>query len=82
MFPEAVRSLAAAAAAAASAAASASAAPSVVRSAASWFLVGLVGCLSAPVVRNMASKKQSMNRAFEPLRIVNTYGAFGSISKV
>ncbi|CAN0269248.1 unnamed protein product [Laminaria digitata] len=30
----------------------------------------------------MASKKQSMNRTFEPLRIVNTYGAFGSISKV
>lgn len=48
----------------------------------SWFVVGLVGCLSAPVVANMASKKQSMNRAFEPLRIVNTYGAFGSISKV
>ena len=23
-----------------------------------------------------------MNRTFEPLRIVNTYGAFGSISKV
>eukprot|EP00752_Nemacystus_decipiens_P005434 g4925.t1 len=75
MFPGAARSVT-------SAAASAAAAPSVVRSGVSWFVVGLVGCLSAPVVRNMASKKQSMNRAFEPLRIVNTYGAFGSISKV
>lgn len=66
----------------AAAAASVASAPSALRSGASWFLVGLVGCLSAPVVRNMASKKQSMNRAFEPLRIVNTYGAFGSVSKV
>ncbi|CAM9322641.1 unnamed protein product, partial [Hapterophycus canaliculatus] len=66
---------------AAAAAVSVAPAPSTLRSAASWFLVGLVGCLSAPVVRNMASKKQSMNRAFEPLRIVNTYGAFGSVSK-
>lgn len=52
------------------------------RSAASWFIFGLVVCLSTPVVRNMASKKQTMNRIFEPLRIVNTYGAFGSVSKV
>lgn len=56
--------------------------PSLARSGASWFLVGMIGCLSAPVVRNMASKKQSMNRTFEPMRIVNTYGAFGSVSKV
>ena len=55
---------------------------SVARASVSWFLVGMVGSLSTPVVRNMASKKQSMNRTFEPLRIVNTYGAFGSISKV
>lgn len=55
---------------------------SVARSGASWFIVGLVACLSTPVVHNMASKKQSMNRTFEPLRIVNTYGAFGSVSKV
>lgn len=48
----------------------------------SWFLFGLVGYLSTPVVLNMAAKKQSMNRTFEPLRLVNTYGAFGSISKV
>lgn len=73
-FPEAARSMIATAAPAVL--------PCVARSCASWFVVGLVGCLSIPVVRNMASKKQSMNRTFEPLRIVNTYGAFGSISKV
>lgn len=55
--------------------------PSIPRSAASWFLVGFVACLSSPVVRNMASQKQTMNRTFEPFRIVNTYGAFGSVSK-
>ncbi|CAM9481147.1 unnamed protein product [Ectocarpus sp. 4 AP-2014] len=73
LFPGAARSVAEAA--------SVGVTPPTIRSFASWFLVGVVGCLSAPVVRNMASKKQSMNRAFEPLRIVNTYGAFGSISK-
>ncbi|CBJ31503.1 conserved unknown protein [Ectocarpus siliculosus] len=73
LFPGAARSVAEAA--------SVGVTPPIIRSFASWFLVGVVGCLSAPVVRNMASKKQSMNRAFEPLRIVNTYGAFGSISK-
>ena len=67
-------------------AASAAAAPlgwsSTAQLAAGWFLVGLVGYLSRPVVRNMAAKKQAMNRTFEPLRLVNTYGAFGSVSKV
>ncbi|CAM9331072.1 unnamed protein product, partial [Sphacelaria rigidula] len=55
--------------------------PSIPRSAASWFVFGLVAWLSTPVVRNMASKKQTMNRTFEPYRLVNTYGAFGSVSK-
>lgn len=72
----------AAAAAAAASSATRRWLPSFVRSSASWFLVGVVACLSTPVVRNMASKNQAMNRAFEPFRIVNTYGAFGSVSKV
>ncbi|CAM9866981.1 unnamed protein product [Ascophyllum nodosum] len=67
-------------------AASAAAAPlgwsSTAQLAAGWFLVGLVSYLSRPVVRNMAAKKQAMNRTFEPLRLVNTYGAFGSVSKI
>ncbi|XP_056901267.1 lipase maturation factor 1 isoform X1 [Takifugu flavidus] len=41
----------------------------------------LIGCLSFPVVMNLLSSKQVMNTSFDPLRIVNTYGAFGSITK-
>ncbi|XP_014667635.1 PREDICTED: lipase maturation factor 1-like [Priapulus caudatus] len=37
--------------------------------------------LSVPVIANLASAKQAMNTSFDPLRIVNTYGAFGSITK-
>nr|XP_004557567.2 lipase maturation factor 1 [Maylandia zebra] len=41
----------------------------------------LIGCLSIPVVTNLLSSRQVMNTSFDPLRIVNTYGAFGSITK-
>lgn len=41
----------------------------------------LIGCLSVPVVMNLVSSRQVMNTSFDPLRIVNTYGAFGSITK-
>ncbi|MEU2060633.1 lipase maturation factor family protein [Streptomyces sp. NPDC013455] len=34
-----------------------------------------------PVV-NMLSRRQVMNRSFDPLHLVNTYGAFGSVSRV
>lgn len=37
----------------------------------------LVAWLSVPVVINLLSSKQVMNTSFNPLRIVNTYGAFG-----
>lgn len=40
-------------------------------------LAVLIGCLSVPVVMNLISSKQVMNTSFDPLRIVNTYGAFG-----
>ena len=40
--------------------------------------VGIViAYLSIPIVINLASPTQVMNRSFDPLRIVNTYGAFG-----
>jgi hypothetical protein len=32
-------------------------------------------------VRNMLSTDQAMNAAFDPLHLVNTYGAFGSITR-
>ena len=37
----------------------------------------LIAYLSVPIVVNLASSQQAMNRSFDPFRIVNTYGAFG-----
>ncbi|KAL0180225.1 hypothetical protein M9458_025667, partial [Cirrhinus mrigala] len=37
----------------------------------------LIAYLSVPVVLNLLSSRQVMNTSFDPLRIVNTYGAFG-----
>ncbi|AJE39448.1 lipase maturation factor family protein [Streptomyces nodosus] len=42
--------------------------------------VGLVA-LSRQPVRNMISRGQIMNRSFDPLHLVNTYGAFGTVSR-
>ncbi|XP_071300994.1 lipase maturation factor 1 isoform X3 [Agelaius tricolor] len=41
----------------------------------------LITYLSIPVVLNLLSSRQVMNTSFNSLRIVNTYGAFGSITK-
>ncbi|KAK2145906.1 hypothetical protein LSH36_648g01070 [Paralvinella palmiformis] len=41
----------------------------------------LLAYLSIPIVQNLLSTRQIMNTSFDPLRIVNTYGAFGSITK-
>ncbi|XP_041606473.1 lipase maturation factor 1 isoform X3 [Vulpes lagopus] len=53
----------------------------VVRQAVHLALAVLVAWLSVPVVLNLLSPTQIMNTSFNPLRIVNTYGAFGSITK-
>ncbi|MEU6372706.1 lipase maturation factor family protein [Streptomyces sp. NPDC046909] len=37
--------------------------------------------LSYHPVTNMISRRQIMNRSFDPLHLVNTYGAFGSVSR-
>ena len=37
----------------------------------------LLAYLSLPILVNLASSSQTMNRSFDPFRIVNTYGAFG-----
>src|SRR5258706_5476939 len=42
----------------------------------------LVALLSVAPVRNMLSPGQIMNTSFEPLHLVNTYGAVGSITRV
>ncbi|MFB7595372.1 lipase maturation factor family protein [Streptomyces sp. NPDC056160] len=42
----------------------------------------LLAGLSYRPVLNMVSRRQVMNRSFDPLHLVNTYGAFGSVSRV
>ncbi len=52
-----------------------------------WFdgaviaLALLVVMLSYYPVRNLLSRHQAMNASFDPFRLVNTYGAFGSVSR-
>jgi hypothetical protein len=41
----------------------------------------LIVVLSYYPVRNMASRYQAMNASFDPFHLVNTYGAFGSVSR-
>lgn len=41
----------------------------------------LVAVLSVQPVVNLFSSQQAMNAGFDPLYLVNTYGAFGSVSK-
>jgi len=42
----------------------------------------LLAYLSLPVVINLLSSKQIMNTSYDPFKMVNTYGAFGSVTKV
>ncbi|WOI61271.1 lipase maturation factor family protein [Streptomyces fradiae] len=42
----------------------------------------LVLALSVRPVRNLLSRRQAMNRSFDPLHLVNTYGAFGTVGRV
>src|SRR5205814_2160050 len=44
-------------------------------------LTALVALLSIRPAVNLLSSGQLMNASFEPLHLVNTYGAFGSISR-
>jgi hypothetical protein len=44
-------------------------------------LAAVIAVLSLPVVANLASGRQVMNTSFNPLDLVNTYGAFGSSGK-
>jgi len=47
----------------------------------SWVMVCITGLLSIQPVFNMLSPAQIMNTSFDPLDLVNTYGAFGSVGK-
>lgn len=53
----------------------------LLRQFATIFFVSLIIKLSKPVVKNLLSKKQLMNASFDPLRLVNTYGAFGTVEE-
>ena len=53
-----------------------------------WFvatvviLTVVIVVLSYQPVRNLLSPHQAMNASFDPFHLVNTYGAFGSVSRV
>ncbi len=53
-----------------------------------WFAVVVIALAAVTVVlsywpvRNMVSRHQFMNAAFNPIHLMNTYGAFGSIGRV
>jgi hypothetical protein len=46
-----------------------------------WALVGVTLVLSIKPVLNLFSKRQAMNFSYNSIHLVNTYGAFGSVSK-
>jgi hypothetical protein len=46
-----------------------------------WIVVSLVAFLSIQPVANMMSPNQIMNTSFDPLDLVNTYGAFGTVGR-
>ena len=53
-----------------------------------WFegvliaVTAVIAVLSYWPVRNMVSRRQIMNRSFNRIHLVNTYGAFGSINRI
>ena len=44
-------------------------------------LFALIACLSVKPIKNLLSSNQAMNRNFDPFNLVNTYGAFGTITR-
>jgi hypothetical protein len=61
--------------------AAAEAKPSRPMPVAAWTVAVIVGVLSVQPVINMISPQQVMNTSFDPLDLVNTYGAFGSVGR-
>lgn len=47
-----------------------------------YLLAALVAVLSVKPTLNLVSGSQLMNASFDPLHLVNTYGAFGSVTRV
>ncbi len=55
--------------------------PSRVNNAVAVVLSVVIAWLSIPTVLNLASGRQLMNYSFDPLDLVNTYGAFGTVGR-
>ena len=62
-------------------AAAAHAEPSRPMLATAWVIAVVIALLSIQPVFNMLSPRQIMNTSFDPLDLVNTYGAFGSVGR-
>lgn len=46
-----------------------------------WVIAGLIAILSIQPALNILSPAQIMNTSYDPLDLVNTYGAFGSVGR-
>ncbi len=62
-------------------AAAARAEPSRPMKVTAWMVTIVIALLSIQPVLNMLSPRQIMNTSFDPLNLVNTYGAFGSVGR-
>ncbi len=58
-----------------------SAQPSVAMQRVAWGVAVVLGLLSIQPMLNLISRQQIMNTSFDPLDLVNTYGAFGSVGQ-
>ncbi|MEU9998233.1 lipase maturation factor family protein [Streptomyces sp. NPDC050848] len=53
-----------------------------------WFVVVVVAVTALVLfrsyrpVRNLLSRRQAMNRSYDPFHLVNTYGAFGTVGRI
>jgi len=61
--------------------AAATAEPSRAMTRTAWVVAVVVAALSIQPVVNLLSSRQVMNTSFDPLELVNTYGAFGSVGR-
>jgi hypothetical protein len=55
--------------------------PTIHQSVLTWAVALLVALLSIRPARNLLSKNQIMNTTYDPCHLVNSYGAFGSITR-
>jgi hypothetical protein len=55
--------------------------PSRAMTGVAWTVTALVALLSIQPVLNLFSSRQMMNTSFDPLHLVNTYGAFGTVGQ-